>query len=538
MTAPPADGVVIERVRLALPAGSPVEERRQALRARLLRASSWPTTAPGEVVIMARLKVRASWAELESAVVESVRGAVARARALGPSAGVVRFASEDALRVALLADLLDGVAAGRWWWRVSSWKAVLGMPKAAAVAHVLADEPLRLGALFAGLAAQGRLPALVAALDESAAARVYTAFLGAAGASSAIRSGSGIRAAAFAVLPPPLATMVQRRWSSALAGLAATDTRVRLAAAVAAAEARPSLLREGPRGAGLAALAELLIARPAPCPPVDQVDEPPPARASPAQASSALSPSPATVEARASSPPTPLAAGTDSRREDSPPEPQRVDSSGEPPLRPHFPVAPPDREKAALGETPPRPPSERPAAPRLAEAALSDEEIPTAHASTFYLVNALSRPSLHPLAASALDEPGGGWALLLAWARRLGLGPGDPLAKWLAQEAAALAGDPDPEGAASRLAFAHQSTLERLDAVATARYGADLWQPRLFAVPGLVRSTRTHVDVFMSLAHVRLEVRLAGLDLNPGWVPWLGRVVTLHYESEEPVARV
>jgi hypothetical protein len=31
------------------------------------------------------------------------------------------------------------------------------------------------------------------------------------------------------------------------------------------------------------------------------------------------------------------------------------------------------------------------------------------------------------------------------------------------------------------------------------------------------------------MSSVRLEIRLAGLDLDPGWVPWLGRVVSFHY---------
>ena len=27
-----------------------------------------------------------------------------------------------------------------------------------------------------------------------------------------------------------------------------------------------------------------------------------------------------------------------------------------------------------------------------------------------------------------------------------------------------------------------------------------------------------------------VPVRLAGLDINPGWLPWLGRVVQFHYD--------
>jgi hypothetical protein len=48
--------------------------------------------------------------------------------------------------------------------------------------------------------------------------------------------------------------------------------------------------------------------------------------------------------------------------------------------------------------------------------------------------------------------------------------------------------------------------------------------------PGVVHATRTHVDVGMRLEDVSLPVRLAGLDLDPGWVPCLGRVLSFSYE--------
>lgn len=51
----------------------------------------------------------------------------------------------------------------------------------------------------------------------------------------------------------------------------------------------------------------------------------------------------------------------------------------------------------------------------------------------------------------------------------------------------------------------------------------------LLVRPGLVYTSRTHIDVVMDLADVSLPIRLAGLDQNPGWVPSLGRVVTFTY---------
>jgi hypothetical protein len=44
-----------------------------------------------------------------------------------------------------------------------------------------------------------------------------------------------------------------------------------------------------------------------------------------------------------------------------------------------------------------------------------------------------------------------------------------------------------------------------------------------------VYSTATHVDMVMSLDQIEPAVRRAGLDLNPGWLPGLMRVVSFHY---------
>ncbi len=46
---------------------------------------------------------------------------------------------------------------------------------------------------------------------------------------------------------------------------------------------------------------------------------------------------------------------------------------------------------------------------------------------------------------------------------------------------------------------------------------------------GRLAFTRTHVDVTLPLRGVDVRARAVGLDLDPGWVPWLGRVVAFHY---------
>jgi hypothetical protein len=47
--------------------------------------------------------------------------------------------------------------------------------------------------------------------------------------------------------------------------------------------------------------------------------------------------------------------------------------------------------------------------------------------------------------------------------------------------------------------------------------------------PAQLAVTRTHVDVTFPLDQVDIRIRQVGLDVNPGWVPWFGKVVQFHY---------
>jgi hypothetical protein len=47
--------------------------------------------------------------------------------------------------------------------------------------------------------------------------------------------------------------------------------------------------------------------------------------------------------------------------------------------------------------------------------------------------------------------------------------------------------------------------------------------------PGRIVATRTHIDVLFDIQQADMRVRSVGLDVDPGWVPWLGRVVRFHY---------
>ncbi|HSD59494.1 MAG TPA: hypothetical protein VLC55_01395 [Burkholderiales bacterium] len=61
------------------------------------------------------------------------------------------------------------------------------------------------------------------------------------------------------------------------------------------------------------------------------------------------------------------------------------------------------------------------------------------------------------------------------------------------------------------------------------RISAGLSLRRVIRRRGWVSATPTHVDVVFPLADADLALRRAGLDANPGWVPWFGRIVAFHY---------
>ncbi|WP_291994988.1 hypothetical protein [Candidatus Accumulibacter sp. ACC003] len=50
--------------------------------------------------------------------------------------------------------------------------------------------------------------------------------------------------------------------------------------------------------------------------------------------------------------------------------------------------------------------------------------------------------------------------------------------------------------------------------------------------PAGIAITATHVDVRQGINAVDLRIRRAGLDIDPGWVPWLGRVLRFHYGGD------
>ena len=57
----------------------------------------------------------------------------------------------------------------------------------------------------------------------------------------------------------------------------------------------------------------------------------------------------------------------------------------------------------------------------------------------------------------------------------------------------------------------------------------NLWQPDWIYLPARAEVNQAYINIYLDNSSVNLQLRLAGLDVNPGWIPWLGRVIYFHY---------
>lgn len=61
---------------------------------------------------------------------------------------------------------------------------------------------------------------------------------------------------------------------------------------------------------------------------------------------------------------------------------------------------------------------------------------------------------------------------------------------------------------------------------------------RMVKRPGYVAATPTHLDITFDQNQLDIGIRKAGLDIDPGWVPWLGRVIYFHYKGHKEIIDV
>jgi len=70
-----------------------------------------------------------------------------------------------------------------------------------------------------------------------------------------------------------------------------------------------------------------------------------------------------------------------------------------------------------------------------------------------------------------------------------------------------------------------------LDYVQRRLESLQLWYPDWMQIKAKLVIEEAYIHLYLDQSAVRVDLRLAGLDVNPGWVPWLGRVINFHYGS-------
>ena len=168
--------------------------------------------------------------------------------------------------------------------------------------------------------------------------------------------------------------------------------------------------------------------------------------------------------------------------------------------------------------------------------------LPTSAAGLFFLLNALERIGIAKAFSAGLGsaDPLFAARLMLRFAVRAGVGPDDPIRLWIdsivttAPDTTAIACDADwwhSNLPASRTT-ARIDYLVRIWYLAVRRWCwriGKLTLPVIVSRSGVFSVNRTDLDVSMPLDEADVRVRRLGLDLDPGWLPWFGRVVRFHY---------
>ena len=168
--------------------------------------------------------------------------------------------------------------------------------------------------------------------------------------------------------------------------------------------------------------------------------------------------------------------------------------------------------------------------------------LPTAAAGLFFLLNALERLGISEALATDLASAAPNFAaqVLHRLAAHAGVADDDPIMIWLdsvvpsASDEEPLRCDPAwwptnflPDREAAPLEY-----VIRVWCLAVRRW---CWRTGKVTVrtvvsrAGVFSVNRTDLDVSLPIDEADIRVRRIGLDLDPGWLPWFGRVVRFHY---------
>lgn len=542
---PSADEVVLHRVALR-GAGAAVESARAPLRTALEHAD-WPSTPPGEMLFLRRISgsgaARASAAHAAAQARFLAGSAVDGWSAAAPDALAVHFRSHASLLACLIRDLLCGNARRNWYWR--RWHGVLRRPADEALVTLLLEEPLSLPAVVAQLRATAAWKPFWQSLEGESGERLLAATARATGWSATVQAARACLAAHAAVAEAYIPADAAPQFELTFLSAARDDPRPLLAALLTLWQHAPASLGQASGVRQLQRLSRTISGEP-------------PATAEQRDKRRMAMPDPGFIFPDstthhpgygAAAAPHPAHAARSAGMADEPGKapgavmPVRRETT----LRPAM-ISWPDgntaaampenispvQEKGAHADAMPRleTGARESAAPWQTEQSGAAEPLPsgelhrhdfiTRQGGLFYLLNFLNLPVVRTQMPTHL--PGAGWRCFYHLATALGCPPEGELLAFLAGECgldnvAALTRQPPP------------MQMDQLLRLGENRYGAEVWQAATWQLPARLIASASHVDLHFRLNDARLPVRRAGLDINPGWLPWLGRVVTFHYGS-------
>ncbi|GLS27834.1 hypothetical protein GCM10007877_35530 [Marinibactrum halimedae] len=164
-------------------------------------------------------------------------------------------------------------------------------------------------------------------------------------------------------------------------------------------------------------------------------------------------------------------------------------------------------------------------------ALLGTHTLHTQQGGLLYLLNVLRRDGLQSMMSDYWSVYPSGWFWLFRLGELLEVDQNDPLTQFVLSQCLAEA-EHDAASPPTHLLPALPEA-QRLRALLAQWYDpSTLWNPELLRLPARIVLSSSHIDLFAPLHCVRVDVRLAGLDVDPGWLPWLGRVVHFYFDDD------
>jgi hypothetical protein len=535
MTKLAADTVVIHR--LTVRAG----QRRTADGVRdSLQTGDWPHVGPDSWVFIRRLQVSGTARQLSRQLLEQTRQHLNTGN---HPEQVMRFASLAELLAALLTDLLRGRAGFNWYWL--RWAHWFELPVSRAISGIVSEHLALMPSVSARLAQRGQLAAVWLSLTDSDARQLAVELAGMSGfrlpsvleiaevlgseidnadRQTPLAAGEQSWAEQLTLRPGLLA-----HWRTVLQELDVADGRYQLALLLIGQDLAPLLLQQQP--ARLLAVLSACFASMRHAKNVSVSDELKPVilneTIQPRQAKTPLQAQPISQVDQAQAQLNGGAeAKTDADAEGQIPAPlprkRLAEHDGNYILR--FPQTPIATNLSLADSSFPAKALAQDSFPEPASVGLEFAGFHTQQGGLLYLLNMLNRPELRGLMLEHAETLPSGWAWLYRLGQELQLDPDDALVDFIALQL----------GRRNCLELDQLPALparEQVLNLAERWYGkTGVWQADLLALSAQIQYSPSHIDLYAPMAAIKLPVRLAGLDINPGWLPWLGRVVSFHYD--------